>query len=89
MRKVLLLIPILCVFISCDKEVGSDGVVQDSETGQSIAGVNVKMKSEDQGSETDVTDSEGYFNIFKISVAVLRVVIPITPSRLPKKITKP
>ena len=44
-KRNLLAILILSIFISCDKEVGIDGVVVDASTGARITGVNVK-KSE-------------------------------------------
>lgn len=52
---------ILPLLISCDKEVGEHGVVQNATTGERIADVEVYLSS-DQGERTRMTDSIGYFN---------------------------
>ena len=59
--KKLLVFLILLLLISCDKEVGEHGVVQDAATGERIADVEVYLIS-DQGESTRMTDSIGYFN---------------------------
>jgi hypothetical protein len=51
----------LMSLISCDKEVGTDGVVIDAISGERIANVDVHMRSQEQGDKHDVTDSVGYF----------------------------
>ena len=51
-------------FISCDKAVGTDGVVVNNSTGERIPDVSVKMTSE-QGDRKDITDSKGYFDTTK------------------------
>ena len=63
-KRNLLAILILSIFISCDKEVGIDGVVVDASTGERITGVNVKMTSE-QGNREELTNFIGYFNTYK------------------------
>ena len=63
-KRNLLAILILSIFISCDKEVGIDGVVIDASTGERITGVNVKMTSE-QGNREELTNLIGYFNTYK------------------------
>ena len=63
-KRNLLTILILIIFISCDKEVGIDGVVIDASTGERITGVNVKMTSE-QGNREELTNLIGYFNTYK------------------------
>ena len=51
-------------FISCDKEVGIDGVVIDAVTNMRLANVTVNMTSE-QGDKSDQTKNNGYFNTQK------------------------
>ena len=63
-NKNILFLFIICLFISCDKEVGIDGIVIDASTGERITGVNVKMTSE-QGNREEMTDLKGYFNTYK------------------------
>ena len=63
-KRNLLAILILSIFISCDKEVGIDGVVVDASTGERITGVNVKMTSE-QGNREELTNFIRYFNTYK------------------------
>lgn len=53
------------IFISCDMEVGTNGIVVDSVTGERIENVAVKMRSQEQGDKNDITDSVGYFNVFR------------------------
>ena len=62
MKKISLLVIGLIFLSSCDALIGEDGVVVDSETGERIANVVVKMESDVGLSATDVTDSIGYFN---------------------------
>jgi hypothetical protein len=63
-NKNLLIILIICLFISCDKEVGIDGIVINASTGERIPNVNVKMTSE-QSNREDFTTLNGYFNTYK------------------------
>lgn len=55
----------LITLISCDKEVGTDGVVIDAVSGERIENVEVHMKSQEQGDEHDTTDSTGYFITYR------------------------
>lgn len=66
MKKELILICLLNVFflLSCDKQVGEKGVVQNFVTGERLQGVIVKMSSS-QGDKTDTTNAQGYFNVIK------------------------
>jgi hypothetical protein len=50
--------------ISCDKEVGMNGIVVDRTTGERISGVDIKMTSE-QGNREDVSKENGYFETLK------------------------
>jgi hypothetical protein len=56
---------LIMFLISCDKEVGTDGVVIDAVSGKRIENVDVHMKSDEQGDERDTTDSTGYFITYK------------------------
>ena len=60
-----LLFAISLLLISCDSEVGEDGVVQNAETGERLEGVAVEMRSSEQGSKMDTTDANGYFHARK------------------------
>ncbi|MFD2908079.1 carboxypeptidase-like regulatory domain-containing protein [Flavobacterium ardleyense] len=54
----------IILLASCDKEVGTSGVVINKLTGDRIAGVTVKMTSE-QGNREVLTIANGYFDTFK------------------------
>ncbi|MEZ0005416.1 hypothetical protein ABH942_000767 [Flavobacterium sp. 28YEA47A] len=60
----LLCICFFTLLVSCDKNVGETGVVEDAITGERLKGVVVKMNSS-QGSRIDTTDIDGYFNVLK------------------------
>ena len=66
MKKGLVLTSLLSAFflLSCDKQVGETGVVQNFVTGERLEGVVVKMRSS-QGDRTDTTNAQGYFNVIK------------------------
>lgn len=54
----------LLILVSCDKQVGENGVVQDLISGERLQNVVVKMTSS-QGNKTDTTNTNGYFNVVK------------------------
>ena len=63
-NKNLLIVGLLTLSISCDKEVGVDGIVINATTGERIASVGVKMTSE-QANQEENTNAKGYFNTYK------------------------
>lgn len=65
MKNYIFYILLLVTLVSCDEEVGTDGVVINSVTGDRIENVEVYMKSQEQGDMHSVSDSLGYFNVFK------------------------
>ena len=65
MKNYIYCLLLMMFLISCDKEVGTDGVVIDAVSGERIENVEVHMKSQEQGDEQDATDSTGYFFTYK------------------------
>ena len=63
-KRNLLIIGLLTLFTSCDKEVGIDGIVINASTGKRITAVKVKMTSEHANQE-EITNDKGFFNTYK------------------------
>lgn len=62
--KITVILSCLLILTGCDKQVGENGVIEDSVTGERLQNVTVKMISS-QGSRTDTSDSNGYFSVIK------------------------
>ena len=60
----ILSLSVIALLSSCDKYVGTDGIVIDKISGERIPGVIVKMTSE-QGNKNDVSNDIGYFHTGK------------------------
>ena len=58
----ILSLSVIALLSSCDKYVGTDGIVIDKISGERIPGVIVKMTSE-QGNKNDLSNYIGYFYI--------------------------